>query len=106
MLSSTNAHCTVAYDAADEVLTLDRSGAQLGTLPAAFAAVHRARVPPIDGHIDLDMLVDWGSVEVFVNDGRVVLTDLIPGLDAPVRIELPAGPAIQGDVRPLEASMP
>jgi sucrose-6-phosphate hydrolase SacC (GH32 family) len=32
---------------------------------------------PLDSELELHILVDWSSIEVFANDGNAVITDLI-----------------------------
>ena len=45
--------------------------------------MHTAPLPPGDGPVRLEVVVDESSVEVFVGDGEVVLTDLVfPGPDS------------------------
>jgi fructan beta-fructosidase len=61
----------------DGELSLDRSQVGHPVLPATFAAVHRAPVEPVDGRLVLRIVFDRSSVEVFADDGRVVLTDLV-----------------------------
>ncbi|MEP5792074.1 MAG: glycoside hydrolase family 32 protein [Cyclobacteriaceae bacterium] len=57
-------------------LIVDRTAAGISSFEKAFSAVHRAPLPAVD--IDrLQIYVDRASVEVFVNDGQVVLTDLV-----------------------------
>jgi fructan beta-fructosidase len=64
-------------------LSLDRSQAGHPDLPPSFAAVHRAPLDLLDGRLTLRIVLDRSSVEVFADDGRVVLTDLIfPAEDA------------------------
>jgi sucrose-6-phosphate hydrolase SacC (GH32 family) len=42
-----------------------------------FAARHTAPLSLEGGRVRLRVLVDWSSVEVFANDGSVVLTDQV-----------------------------
>ena len=43
-------------------------------MPEAYREVRTARVAPTDGRVDLDIVVDAASVEVFAGDGAVALT--------------------------------
>lgn len=71
----------VDYDADVGAVTLDRTGAAAASIGGAFAAAHHAAVAPRGGRVDIDVLVDRASVEVFAQDGRVCLTDLVVGFD-------------------------
>lgn len=101
VVDGTTATVRIAYDATDRTLALDRTGVASDGLGAGFAAVHRAPLDPTGGRVDLDVLVDRASVEVFANDGRVVLTDLAPGLGPGLRIGAAGDLAGELDVRPL-----
>ena len=62
---------------------IDRTRSGAVDFHADFAAVHTAPLPAPrsdDGVVRLEVVVDESSVEVFVGDGEVVLTDLVfPG---------------------------
>jgi sucrose-6-phosphate hydrolase SacC (GH32 family) len=65
----------VSYDREAASLTVDRSAA--GERPNdRFSLVHTASVRA-DGPIDLDVVVDRSSIEVFADEGTLVFTDLI-----------------------------
>ena len=70
-------HTIVSYSVEDETLSLDRTGSGEATFHNAFAAVHSAKLTPINNVIRLHIFVDSSSVEVFANDGLIVLTDCI-----------------------------
>ncbi len=66
----------VRYDVGAKTLSVDRR--KSGRIPKAnFASLETAPLQPEDGVVRLDVFVDQCSVEVFGNDGRVVLTNLI-----------------------------
>lgn len=66
---------TVVVDPAARTIAVDRTEA--GTSPhPAFAAVHTAPLPRRDV-VRLEVVVDVASVEVFADDGEVVLTDQV-----------------------------
>lgn len=68
----------VTYDASASVLMLDRSAAIAAHVGDGFGAVHTA--PLTDNrHVDIDVLVDRSSVEVFAEAGRTCMTDLVLG---------------------------
>ncbi|AOI64091.1 levanase [Burkholderia territorii] len=73
----------IVYDTAKRTLTLDRSRAGATAFAGTFSREHIVDLPLEHGQLRLEIVVDRGSVEVFANGGRVVLTDLIfPPLDA------------------------
>lgn len=90
-LSAAGAHVRVIHDAAAGTVSLDRTGA--AGIGHGFGATHTAPVTG-RGPVDLDVVVDRSSVEVFAAGGRVCLTDLVLGFagDAPVRA------AVDGDL--------
>ncbi|MEQ9163008.1 MAG: glycoside hydrolase family 32 protein, partial [Ilumatobacter fluminis] len=66
---------TVSFDRGAQTLTVDRSAS--GEYPnERFSGIHSAPVPT-DGPLDLDVVVDRSSVEVFADQGAVVFTELI-----------------------------
>ena len=67
----------IAYDTAQQTLTLDRSQSGNANFSATFSQRHIANLPLEHGAVKLEIVIDRGSVEVFANGGRVVLTDLI-----------------------------
>jgi fructan beta-fructosidase len=76
-------HARVAYDGSTRTLTVRRDGTAATAVGPGFTLVCAAAVPPTpDGRVDVNVLVDRGSVEVFAAGGRVALTALVPGLGA------------------------
>jgi fructan beta-fructosidase len=74
---------TVWVDAVAGAVVLDRTRSGTTDFHPGFPAVHTAPLPPGDGPVRLEVVVDQSSVEVFVGDGEVVLTDLVfPGPDS------------------------
>lgn len=67
----------IGYDYEAQELFLDRRHAGDDSFSSEFAAVHRAALAPEQGKISLSIFVDSCSVEVFANDGRVAISDLI-----------------------------
>jgi fructan beta-fructosidase len=67
----------IGYDAERHLLFVDRIHSGEFAFSPAFAGRHEAVLNPIKDKIKFHIFVDWSSVEVFGNDGRVVLTDLI-----------------------------
>ena len=86
----------IGYDARAGELCIDRRrSGDVGFAPA-FPGVHRAPLPPEQGTIKLHVFIDACSVEVFENDGRLVISDLIFLDPQSTGVELYA---IGGDVR-------
>ena len=67
----------IRFDVASGQLSVDRTQSGEVTFASGFAAVHGAPLLPIDGRISLRIVLDRSSVEVFADEGRVVVTDLV-----------------------------
>lgn len=67
----------VSYEVGTQLLSVDRRKSGTAAVKANFPSVETAPLVPQNGVIKLDVFVDQCSVEVFGNDGRVVLTNLI-----------------------------
>jgi len=67
----------IVYDTAKRTLTLDRSRSGATDFAGNFSREHIVDLPLEHGRLQLEIVVDRGSVEVFANGGRVALTDLI-----------------------------
>ncbi|HJR80002.1 MAG TPA: glycoside hydrolase family 32 protein [Anaerolineales bacterium] len=67
----------VGYDAQKQELFVDRRHSGDSTFSEKFPGVHRGPLPPEQGKIRMHIFVDGCSVEVFGNDGDVVISDLI-----------------------------
>ncbi len=68
---------SISYDRNQGRIVVDRTHSGKIDFAREFSAVHSAPITPIEGKLRIHLLVDWSSIEVFVNDGRVVITDLI-----------------------------
>ncbi len=68
---------TIGYDTRSSALYVDRACSGNTGFHPEFSLIHRASLPPIDGRIQLRILVDWSSVEVFGNHGEVAITDQV-----------------------------
>jgi len=66
----------IAYDAPAQHLSLDR-GRSGSFFNGRFSGLHTAPLVLEDGLLDLHVLVDRSSVEVFAAGGRVVMTGLV-----------------------------
>lgn len=72
-----NEQTIIRYDAQQKKLFLDRSRSGQTDFHDRFAHVYTADMPPIHDTIRLQIFVDRYSVEVFGNDGLVVLSAII-----------------------------
>lgn len=68
---------TISYNVSAGTLVVDRSLSGVSSFSSSFATKHTAPLTPINGTISLRILVDRSSVEVFGNNGKVVITDQI-----------------------------
>ncbi len=67
----------IGYDVAGEQLYLDRTQSGQVNFNSSFPSVKRVAVPVRDGKVSLQIYVDWSSVEIFADGGRVAITDQI-----------------------------
>jgi fructan beta-fructosidase len=67
----------IGYNVEKKKLFLDRTKSGDSSFNDSFAGIHDGELVPKDNKINLHIFVDWSSVEVFGNDGELVLTDLI-----------------------------
>ena len=65
------------YDAKERTLSFDRTQAGISDFSAQFPAVTVTPTYEKDGKITLRIFIDRSSVEVFGNDGRFVMTNLV-----------------------------
>lgn len=84
----------IEADFAAGALRIDRTRSGRGDFSAAFPGIHTAPLRIINGKLDLRLLVDTSSVEVFAQGGESVLTDLILPDSPKLRLSLVAA----GDV--------
>jgi len=86
----------IGYDTAAKELFVDRTKSGNTGFHANFAAKHEAALLPENNRIKMHLFVDASSVEVFGNDGRAVISDLIFPDPESTGLELYAA---DGDVR-------
>jgi fructan beta-fructosidase len=67
----------IGYDVNKESLFIDRRHSGELSFNPFFASKHTAIIEPIDNKIIMHFFIDWSSVEVFANNGELVMTDLI-----------------------------
>ncbi len=83
MQSSEQSETIIGYDPGRQWLFIDRSKSGITDFHPSFACQHGVRLFPENGKIKLHIWLDRNSVEVYANEGLVVLTDQIFP-DAPV----------------------
>ncbi|WP_049895215.1 PfkB family carbohydrate kinase [Paenibacillus antibioticophila] len=89
--SSGESETRIGYDAEREWLFVNRSNSGLTEFHPSFACEHGARLAPVNGKIKLHIWLDRNAVEVYANEGLVVLTDQIFP-DAPIeRVSVSTG---------------
>lgn len=67
----------VGYDMVSQQLFLDRRESGKVAFDTTFASLEQAPLSLDNNRIKLHVFVDWSSVEIFANDGEVVITDRI-----------------------------
>jgi fructan beta-fructosidase len=67
----------IGYDTTTGEVYIDRTKSGNVAFDSTFPAVHRAPLPLTHGTLRLRVLVDTSSVEVFTDQGQIVLTDQI-----------------------------
>jgi levanase/levanbiose-producing levanase len=78
-----SAGTVLSYNAATAELVLDRRSSGDTGFHEKFASVESAPLVLEDGALKLQIIIDHCSVEVFAQDGKVVLTDLVfPGQES------------------------
>ncbi len=72
-----NQETKILYDVQAQKLIFDRSQSGKLTENESFSAIQEAPLPMKDGKVKLQILVDMCSVEIFANEGELVMTNLI-----------------------------
>lgn len=67
----------VGYNTAMQTLFVDRCNSGESGFHDAFACKHDVQLKLQDGRLKLHLFVDNSSIEVFANDGKIVITDQI-----------------------------
>jgi fructan beta-fructosidase len=79
---------TIGYAGKERKLFVDRTHSGQGDFHDGFARIHDANLHCIDHLLRLHIFVDHCSVEVFANDGLVVMTDCIFPSPQSTKLEL------------------
>ncbi|XEC93553.1 glycoside hydrolase family 32 protein [Paenibacillus tarimensis] len=77
----------ISYDCFNRRLMLDRRRSGVVDFHEQFGCLHGERLEPVNGRLKLHLFIDWCSVELFANDGKLVITDLIFPLSDCDRLE-------------------
>ncbi|MBI0578649.1 GH32 C-terminal domain-containing protein [Neobacillus cucumis] len=67
----------VGYKPADNQIFVDRAKSGETDFSSLFSTLHEAPLKPENKRIKMNIFVDDSSIEVFANDGKVVLSDVI-----------------------------
>jgi fructan beta-fructosidase len=67
----------ISFDAEREILSVDRTLSGENSFSDSFAAVQQAPLHINNGTVQLQVLIDTASIEVFANNGEIAFTSLI-----------------------------
>ncbi|MDW4573928.1 glycoside hydrolase family 32 protein [Microbacterium sp. M3] len=91
VLTGDGSFATVGYDFESRSVFVTRdSDAVAGAMPETYREVRTAAVEPADGRMQLDIVVDAASIEVFAGGGRAALTMATFGTTGERGLELEA----------------
>ena len=77
LLKNDEEKSVLTYDVMTQMLSFDRTKSGKIDFNKKFPSIEKMRVIPQNGILKLDVFVDNSIVEVFANDGKSVLTDLV-----------------------------
>jgi fructan beta-fructosidase len=77
VLKSQDEETVIGFDEVSRRMFLDRSRSGNTSFNKTFPEVHQAPVAIRDGKLKLHLFIDACSIELFVNDGELVFTDLV-----------------------------
>lgn len=72
--NSKNEKVIIGFDKMTQKVFVDRRNAGKSDFSPKFAAIHSANIE--DNHLSIKALIDNASIELFVNNGKVAITDL------------------------------
>lgn len=78
----------LSYDVATETLSFDRTMSGNVDFHKRFSSIESVKISPEKSLLKLDILVDKSVVEIYTNDGKAVMTDLVFPLKNTSSIEL------------------
>lgn len=85
---SAGGNIRIGYDAVAGRLFIDRAGAGNVAFNPGFPARHEGPLVLDQGRLQLKVIVDWSMIEVFGNDGEIVLADRVFLSQGPNTLEL------------------
>jgi fructan beta-fructosidase len=88
LLTGVGETTAIVFDGAHAILAVDRTRSGKTDFHANFGARHAASLRVADGGVTLRLLLDASSLEVFVQNGETVLTELIFPTAGPRRLTL------------------
>lgn len=77
LLKNEGEKSVLSYDVATATLSFDRTESGKVDFHKRFPSIEKFTIKPQNNQLKLDILVDKYIVEIFVNDGKKVLTDLV-----------------------------
>jgi fructan beta-fructosidase len=77
LLKGPDSETQLGFDEVSSRVFIDRSRSGNTSFHPSFPGIHHARTRTHEGRLQLHVFVDACSIECFVNDGELVLTDLI-----------------------------
>ena len=77
LLNNKDNFALLSYDLASESLSFDRTKSGKVDFHKRFPSVEVVKLKPENQILKLDILVDKSILEIFANDGKVVITDLV-----------------------------
>lgn len=77
LLKNEQEKSVLSYDVTSQKLSFDRTKSGKVDFNKTFPSIEKMKVVPQNGMLKLDIFVDNSIVEVFANDGKAVLTDLV-----------------------------
>lgn len=77
LLKNANESTILSYDSASQLLSLDRTKSGKTDFHERFPSIESIKLAPGNGAIWLDILVDKSIIEVYGNDGKATITDLV-----------------------------
>lgn len=77
LLKNEGEKSVLSYDVATETLAFDRTQSGKVDFHKRFSSIEKLMIKPQNNLLKLDILVDKSVVEIYVNDGKKILTDLV-----------------------------
>jgi sucrose-6-phosphate hydrolase SacC (GH32 family) len=77
LLKFENQYLLLSYDVSTNMFSMDRTKSGKVDFSKRFPSIETIKILPQNNRLQLDILVDKSIVEVYVNGGKIVLTDLV-----------------------------